>query len=206
MKKAVFLWLLLALTSTSFAQVLFGGRLGISTTDLQPSQLLITNQETLEDFNLAVKDAKFGIHAGIFAKIPLTDLFFIQPEVLFNSNRVDFQRDNAEGILTEKYQYLDIPLVAGMKLGPLKPQLGLVGHVFLRSKSDLFDIEGYQQDFQNLTLGWQGGIGIEIKKVLFDVRYEGNLSKFGNHITVAGQEYAFEERPSRLVFTLGLAF
>jgi hypothetical protein len=57
-----------------------------------------------------------------------------------------------------------------------------------------------------LTVGWQGGIGIEIKKFLLDVRYEGNLSKFGNHITVAGQDYSFDDRVSRLVFTLGVAF
>ncbi|MEM9886998.1 MAG: porin family protein [Bacteroidota bacterium] len=206
MKKTLITYLfLLACTSISIAQVKFGVRLGASTTDLEPSQLLVRNQETLEEFNLAVSDAKFGVHAGLFAKFPITDLIFIQPEILFNSNRVDFRRDDTEGIFTEKYQYLDIPIVAGLQLGPIKPQLGLVGHVFLRSNSD-FDIEGYKQDFNNLTLGWQGGIGIEIKKILFDVRYEGNLSKFGSHIRVAGEEYEFDDRISRLVFTLGLAF
>jgi hypothetical protein len=187
------------------AQILFGVRGGISTNDIEAEQLFITNDETLEAFNLAIADAKFGVHAGLFLKVPITDFFFLQPEVLFNSNRVDFQRDDVEGIFTEKYQNLDIPIIAGFQLGPIKPQLGLVGHVFLRSNSEL-DIEGYRQDFNNLTVGWQGGIGIEIKKFLLDVRYEGNLSKFGNHITVAGQDYSFDDRVSRLVFTLGVAF
>lgn len=205
MKKSIFFALFLISTLGLQAQVKFGLRAGVSTTDLEPNQLLIMNAETLQEFNLAVTNARFGVHAGLFAKIPITDLFFIQPEVLFNSNRVDFQRDDVEGVFQEKYQYLDIPIVAGLQLGPIKPQLGLVGHVFLRSNSEL-DIEGYEQDFSSMTVGWQGGLGIEIKNVLFDVRYEGNLSKFGNHILIAGEEYAFDERISRLVFTLGLAF
>ncbi|MEM8526813.1 MAG: outer membrane beta-barrel protein [Bacteroidota bacterium] len=207
MKKTLILSSLLFAATFAFSQAKFGARLGLSTTDLEPSQLLITNSETLEEFNLAVQDAKFGVHAGLFAKIPITDLFFIQPEILLNSNKVDFQlgTDSLGSVVSEKYQYLDIPLIVGMQLGPIKPQAGLIGHVFLRSNSEL-DIEGYKQDFQNLTLGFQAGLGIEIKKILFDVRYEGNLSKFGNHITVAGQEYKFDDRPSRLVFTLGVAF
>ncbi|MEL6721532.1 MAG: outer membrane beta-barrel protein, partial [Bacteroidota bacterium] len=202
MKKTLILSGLLFATTFAFSQIKFGARLGVSTTDLEAGQLLITNQETLEEFNLAVQDAKFGVHAGLFAKIPITDLFFIQPEILLNSNRVDFQlgADSLGSVVSEKYQYLDIPLIFGMQLGPIKPQAGLIGHVFLRSNSDL-DIEGYKQDFQNLTIGFQAGLGIEIKKILFDVRYEGNLSKFGSHITVAGQEYNFDDRPSRLVFT-----
>ncbi|MEM0994989.1 MAG: porin family protein [Bacteroidota bacterium] len=206
MKKTLITYLLaFAFTTGLMAQAKFGVRLGASTTDLEPGQLLVTNQETLDEFRLSVADAKFGVHAGLFAKLPITDFFFLQPEVLFNSNRVDFQRDDVEGIFTEKYQYLDIPVIAGLQLGPIKPQLGLVGHVFLRSNSD-FDIEGYKQDFSSLTIGWQGGLGIEIKKVLFDVRYEGNLSRFGNHINIGGEAYEFDDRISRLVFTLGLAF
>ena len=206
MKKTLIIYLLsFVFIGSLMSQAKFGVRLGASTTDLEPSQLLITNSETLDEFNLAVSNAKFGVHAGLFAKVPITDLFFIQPEILFNSNSVEFTRDDVEGIFKEKYQYLDIPVIAGVQLGPIKPQLGLVGHVFLRSNSD-FDIEEYKQDFSNLTIGWQGGIGIEIKKILFDVRYEGNLSKFGSHITVGDEEYEFDDRVSRLVFTLGLAF
>ncbi|MEM1326615.1 MAG: porin family protein [Bacteroidota bacterium] len=206
MKHFTILFVCLLLSIATQAQVLFGVRGGFNTTDIEAEQLLITNDETLQAFNLAVADVKFGVHAGLFLKVPITDFIFIQPEVLFNSNRVDFQRDDTEGIFREKYQYLDIPVIAGFQFGPIKPQFGLVGHVFLRSNSEL-DIEGYRQDFRDLTVGWQGGLGLEFgDKFLVDVRYEGNLSKFGNHITVAGEEYAFDDRPSRLVFILGYAF
>ncbi len=206
MKKTILCLAFFSITTTVlFSQARFGIRAGVSTTDLEPSQLLINNPATLQEFNLAVQDAKFGVHAGIFAKFPLTDLFFIQPEVVFNSNRVDFQRGDLNEVFSEKYQYLDIPIIAGLKLGPLKPQIGLVGHVFLNSTSE-FDLESYQQDFQSLTLGWQGGLGLEIKKVFIDLKYEGNFTNFGDHINIGGQSYEFDTSPSRIVLSVGLAF
>ena len=186
------------------AQIKFGLRGGISSMDIEPNQLLISDRDGLDEFTLAVQDAKFGIHAGIFAKIPVGPIF-IQPEILFNSNKVTFTQDNVDGILTEKYQYLDIPVMAGIQLGPIKPQFGLVGHVFIDSMSGL-QIEDYQQDFNSLTIGWQGGLGLELGKILVDLKYEGNFSKFGNHITVGDNEYAFSDRPSRVIVSLGYAF
>lgn len=206
MKKALIFISLLCLFGIQLAQaqVKFGLRGGISTMDIEAQQLLITDANGLDEFTLAVRDAKFGIHAGFFAKIPIGPIF-LQPEVVFNSNKVTFTQDNTEGVLSEKYQYLDIPLIAGIKLGPLKPQIGLVGHVFIDSMSDL-QIEDYQQEFRDLTVGWQGGLGIEVKKVLIDIKYEGNFSRFGNHITVGDNEYAFDDRPSRIILSIGYAF
>lgn len=205
MKKALIIIALFVFGSQfAQAQIKFGLRGGISTMDIEPGQVLISGENSFDDLTLAVKEAKYGIHAGVFAKIPVGPIF-LQPEVVFNSNRVDFTQDNTDGILTEKYQHLDIPVIAGIQLGPLKPQIGLVGHVFLDSMSGL-NIEGYEQDFNDLTLGWQGGLGLEFKKVLIDVKYEGNFSKFGNHINVGGNEYAFDDRPSRVVVSLGYAF
>lgn len=206
MKKALIFVSLFFFIGLQFAtaQIKFGLRGGISTMDIEAGQLLISDRDGLDELTLAVQDAKFGVHAGIFAKVPLGPIF-LQPEILFNSNKVTFTQDNVDGILTEKYQYLDIPVMAGIQLGPIKPQFGLVGHVFLDSASDL-QIEDYQEDFNSLTLGWQGGLGLEFKKILVDVKYEGNFSRFGNHINVGDNEYAFSDRPSRVVVTLGYAF
>ncbi len=206
MKKTIVFIAFFSITTTVlFSQARFGIRAGVSTTDLEPSQLLITNPATRQEFSLAVDDAKFGVHAGIFAKFPLTDFFFLQPEVVFNSNRVDFERGDLNEVFTEKYQYLDIPIIAGLKLGPIKPQIGLVGHVFLNSSSE-FDLESYRQDFQSLTLGWQGGLGLEIKKVFVDLKYEGNFTNFGDHINIGDRSYQFDTSPSRIVLSVGLAF
>lgn len=209
MKKLMFLFAFVAIACSGFSQVKIGLRAGLSTTDVEADQLFINNSNAFDEFTLAVQEAKVGVHAGLFAKIPIGDFFFLQPEVVFNSNRVDYERSellsSISTVFSESYQYLDIPIVAGIQIGPLKPQIGLVGHVFLNSTSE-FDLSAYRQDFESLTIGWQGGLGLEFNKILIDVKYEGNFSKFGNHIVIADQEYAFDDRPSRLIVTLGYAF
>ena len=135
--------------------------------------------------------------------------FFIQPEVIFNSNSVDFRKEdlnNFSEILTEKYQYLDIPFMMGFKFGPLRLQGGPVGHVFLNSKSDLFRINGYSQTFENMTYGWQAGLGLDIWKFVLDFKYEGAFNNFGDHMRIGNQQLEFDDNPGRMVVSLGIAF
>jgi hypothetical protein len=36
------------------------------------------------------------------------------------------------------------------------------------------------------------------------LEYEGNFSEFGNHINIGGQQFSFDDTPSRLIFNLGI--
>ncbi len=137
--------------------------------------------------------------------------FLIQPEFNYHSNTSNFElseltSDPISEVFSEKYQYLDIPLLLGCKIGPLRLMAGPEGHVFLNSTSSLLDIEGYEQDFQTLTLGWQGGIGLDLWNIILDIRYQGNFTNFGDHITFLGQEYEFNDSPSRVLFSVGWLF
>ncbi len=211
MKKLIAL-LLVAYVSvqTAEAQSKFGLLVGLNTTELEPGDFIQFSPQGMEELKLAIKDAKYGVHFGAFGQFQLATLF-IRPEIVYNSTSVDFTLDsiggNPVGIFTEKYQNLNIPVIVGTKLGPVRIGAGPVGHVFLASTSNLTDIEGYKQDFKNLTLGFQAGIGIDLfRKYSFDLRYEGNFNKFGDHIIINGQQYAFSQNPERIIATLGIAF
>jgi len=188
----------------------FGLRAGLSTTEINADEITIS-QQGAQDLGLAIQDANYGIHAGLFAKIPL-GMFFLQPEVLFNSNSVDFRVDevnanDVQQVFEEKYQNLDIPVIFGVKLGPLRPQIGLVGHVFLNSSEGLKEaFTTYRPEFDDFTFGWQGGLGLELGRVLIDLKYEGNFNDFGNHIIIGDTQYNFDESPSRFIATVGFAF
>ncbi|MBL0099591.1 MAG: hypothetical protein IPP49_05645 [Saprospiraceae bacterium] len=101
---------------------------------------------------------------------------------------------------------MDIPVLAGIKLGVLRFQGGIVGHLFINSVSDVVDIKGYEQKFKTATYGWQAGTGLDIWKLRLDLTFEGNLDKFGDHITVGGHPYAFSDAPTRLLLTMGYKF
>lgn len=210
-QRTLILLMFLLLSASVPAQVKFGLGFGMSTTEVHPSDLLITDNSGVENLVMKLENANFGIHGGFLLRIPIHK-FFIQPEVFFNSNSVDFRvQDFSNGNMTEnlfreKYQYLDIPLLLGFKLGPLRLQGGPVGHVFLNCQSQLDQIKGYEKVFEPLTYGWQAGLGVDIWKLYLDLNYEGNFSRFGDHINVFGQHFPFDQRPARFVATVGYLF
>ncbi len=212
MKKSIILFAALLFVSMEMnAQLKAGIRAGISTDQLEQEQLLINNFDDLEDLGIAIGDARYGIHAGFFLQGKI-GRFIIQPEVLFNSNSIDYVvTDFADGnivesIKTESYQNVDIPIMLGLKFGPLRLQGGPVGHFFLNSSSELFDISGYDQKFDEFTWGYQGGVGLDIWKLMFDVKYEGNFNNLGSHFSIRDQDFQFSQTPARIVFSLGYKF
>lgn len=212
MKKLLFACLFSLLSFTAFSQIQFGIRAGLGTTDINPNDLTLLSEDGREALGLAIDDAKFNLFGGFLVRIKINN-FFLQPELIFSSTGVDYEVDdfsNVGNVITsvrnESYQYLDIPVLFGYKAGFLRLMLGVEGHVFLNSTSDLFDFDNYSQNFDGLTLGWQGGIGIDIAKFMLDLRYQGNFSKFGTHIRFAGNEYQFDESPSRLMLSAGFLF
>ncbi len=189
------------------AQVRFGFKGGLSTYDLGNTGVLDIISCS-NNFQLSIQDASYGYHLGLVLQARFSS-FVMQLESVFNSNGVNFSLQDLTNntpalILSERYQNLDIPLLLGLKAGPMRLMAGAVGHYFINSPSDLLDFESYEQRFSDLTYGWQGGIGIDVLNVMFDIRYEGNLSRFGDHIVFAGNSYSFDSRPARLIASLAV--
>ncbi len=212
MRKLIFLFGILLSVNFCFGQVKFGLRTGINTlSNIEGSSLSVTNAETMEVFNLSVREAQYGYHFGAFLRIKAAN-FIIQPEVLFNSDNVDyslkdFGNNNVlNSIGNERYNNLDIPLMFGFKLGPARLMAGPVGHLFISSSSDLLEEEFYESAYEKFTMGWQGGVGIDLWKFTVDLRYEGNFHKFGDHISLFGEDIAFSENQNRVIASLGFKF
>lgn len=210
MKRSILLLVFLVFCVAINAQIKIGLKGGLSTFDIEPSSLILIDQNEVEAFKLQVADAKFGLHLGIFMQA-IVGNFFVQPELIFNSNTVDYSLQDLRGSLgtsirDENFQYLDIPIMLGFRFGPVRIGGGPVGHVFLNSTSDLYDFQGYDQNFQRLTYGWQAGLGLDIWKLHLDFRYEGNFTRFGDHIVFFGRNYSFDNAPSRMIASLGVSF
>lgn len=208
MKKSILIGSVLLLFSGALiGQVKFGIKAGASSTNLNTNELQILDQGGADRLKIALDNSDLGIFGGFVIQFQFGN-FIVQPEVYYNSNSSSFDVDSfsIKQITKEKYQYLDVPVLLGYKLGPLRLMGGPVGHVFLSSTSGLFDFEGYEQDFKDLTLGWQAGIGLDIWKIMVDLRYEGNFSKFGNHINFFGNQYEFDKSPSSFVLSLAWTF
>lgn len=211
MKKLMLLSLCIFSFQMVNAQFKFGVRGGLSTLDVSANKLIVKNKNDIKQFGLSVRDANYGVHLGFFAQAKIGK-FFIQPEVLFNSNSVEYALEDfsdAQVISTlkkESFQNLDLPIMVGAKFGPLRLQGGPVGHVYINNKSDLFDIPGYSQNFDKMTWGYQAGIGLDLWKIIIDVKYEGSFNDFGDHIEFDGKGYSFDDAPGRFIASVGIAF
>jgi hypothetical protein len=56
------------------------------------------------------------------------------------------------------------------------------------------------------TIGYQAGIGLDVGKMALDVRYEGNLSKFGTGIDTGNTTTSFDTRLNQIIVSIGFFF
>lgn len=203
MKKALLLPVFLLTSLACSAQLIWGIKGGAGQTIVSTEELVIQDR-----YRLSVDEIAYGIHGGLFFQLYFKN-FLIQPEFLLNSNRVDYRledlrKPDAGSARSEKYQHLDIPLLLGFQFGALRLQAGPEAHVYLNSTA--FETEGYEQQFENLTFGWQAGAGIQLWSLLLDARYEGNFNDFGDHLTFFNESYTFGSPPNRLLLSLSVMF
>lgn len=183
----------------------FGLKGGVNTQLNKPEDIIIGGGGDTS-LNFGVDKFKFGTQFGGYFRFG--NKVFLQPEIMFNSNKTDYKVGESsvgEVIKNEKYQYLDIPVLVGFKMGPVRFQGGPVGHYFLNSTSELTDFNGYKARFEQFTWGWQAGLNIGTGRFSADIRYEGNFNNQGDHITFFGDQYHFGNNPARLIVGLNIA-
>jgi len=209
MNKTISLILLLFLCSSAFSQIEFGISLGTNSTNVESPT--ISQHSSDEIINLNFKDIEYGYHAGLYTRFKLFGVY-VKPSFLLNSTKVNYSVNKIEGdkiissIKSESFKKLDIPIELGFKLAFLRISAGPVAHIMLDSTSELFEIKEYSQKFKDATYGYWLGAGIDLWKLRLDFNYEGNLSRFADHLTINGQELEFSGKANRYLLTLGYAF
>lgn len=205
MKNLFSIAFLLLLGHAASAQLIsFGLKGGVNTQVRKPADIIIGSGDST--LNFGVDKFKFGTQFGVFVR--LGNKVFLQPELLFNSTKTDYRvRENsfADVIKNEKYQRLDLPVLVGFKMGPLRFHGGPVGHYFLNSNSELTDLNGYKERFKQFTWGWLAGLTLGTGRISADIRYEGNFNNQGDHLTFFGSEYHFSQTPARLIVGVNIA-
>jgi len=203
MKKFIVIALALVLAAPLFSQVKFGLKAGASTdftfTDLNfpGTDVIIQN----------AKDAEWGFQGGVFMRATFA-AFYIQPELLLATatNSVTYDDVEAGGapvIYNQKFNKLNIPVLLGVKVGPLRINAGPAASVMITDPKEI--IEG--ATYKRATFGYQAGLGFDLfKRLTFDVRYEGNLNQFGDEIKIGDETFTLDDRTGALLLQVGLIF
>ena len=165
-----------------------------------------------------VKNVSWGFHGGIFTRINIQTLY-IQPEVVFTSNSFDYSvrefwshisglTPPAPIIKSQRFNRLSVPLLVGMKFGPMRINAGPAADIKIGSPKALIDDPDFKKMYKDAIWGFQAGIGVDLlKAITFDVRYAGSLGeKYGKSITIGNQDYKLNQGQKSFLVSIGIMF
>lgn len=205
MKKLVLILFGVIISTGAFAQFSWGLKAGATSNNFKlEDPITVTAQQTIS----AAQDAAWGFHGGAFFRISMLGIM-VQPEVLFSmaeNNMKVTDAANPDGIVkSQQFNKLDVPIMLGVKLGPVRLMGGPAASVMISSASDLID--DAEDLYKSATFGYQAGVGVDLfKKVTLDVRYEGGLNTFGDEIEVDGQSFTLDGRSNAIIVSAGIMF
>ncbi len=157
-------------------------------------------------FKYATDRAQTGIVAGAFLRLR-GKRWGIQPEFLFSQSASSIKLSSAttEDMQTVKFNRIDIPVMVSYFV---RKNFRLqAGPVYTLRNSTLLNYKQLWTDFQKKsdrgTFGAQAGIGFDVWRFTFDLRYECSLSKLSTELKVGEQSFVFDSRNSALQATLG---
>ncbi len=212
MKKSILIVFSVFLALPAFSQVNFGIKAGVSTTNLKMEDVKTLTSGETEYLVNAIKAANYGFHAGAFVRFSMLGLY-IQPELLFASRTdeytvADAETPTEETIKKQQFNRLDLPVMIGAKLGPVRLNAGPAARLLINSPKDLITDPDFKAMYNNLTFGYQAGIGVDIiKKITVDLRYEGSLQKYQTKIeNTAGTSFTLDDRPNAFLLSVGIMF
>ncbi|WP_235925824.1 porin family protein [Pontibacter burrus] len=166
---------------------------------------------------------KWGFHGGITYNIGLVgDFFSIQPELLYSQKgfkNADTEFSTPLGDVRRvgkvNYNYLDLPILAKVKAGPLYfeggPQASYLLNVNNETKTYLNgDLqsssrdEGSKDGLKEFEVGYAAGVGFALGNSLnLGVRYNGSFSDFVDEDVNFNNDIR-NARHSTIMFTLGI--
>ena len=150
---------------------------------------------------------EIGYQFGLFTKIRVNNVYF-QPELLIATaqNRLDFLNYNGVNGFNPSADFefttLEIPVSIGVNIGNLRLDTG-PGFSLMLSGNEYFLNEkiNVTQEYNQVTILWRLGLGVDINHLLLDFKYEFGLSKTEESLARL-IERELVPRQSQLVFSI----
>lgn len=202
MKKSIAILLFTMMVIPAISQVKFGIKAGAATTTV-PEYQVSTGTIT------PMQDATWGFHGGIFLRAGIGPVY-LQPEIYFATNTYEYnvQTNSVSDILDQSFNRIEIPVLLGLKLGPVRLNAGPSATVPIGRPSALINDPNWDDIYRGTTFGYQAGVGVDIfNTITLDARYGGSLSeRFGDSVQIGNTDFRLDERQPSLILSLGIMF
>jgi len=161
---------------------------------------LVINKST--DLSNINTDNGAGFHVGGMMRINVP-IVYVQPEVLYTNVSADnsFTENGTAVNGTYNMQRIDIPVMAGLKMGPAAFFAGPIASFNLSAPDDIFK-DGYN----SATLGYQLGVGLKLLRFLVEVKYEGCFGDNTTSALVSSSTYPITSHMNMWIISAGYFF
>lgn len=155
--------------------------------------------------NLYVKDADenkmlTGFNLGLFAKLPLSKTFAIQPELYYTTKgaQTTYNSTFVNGTFQYNFNYLELPLLFVVNITDnfnlhVGPYVSYMLNGKVKNKSNVnsvdFDEKINTEDYNKIDAGIAAGAGVDLGAVNLGARYTYGMTKVGKEKTFAGTTY-----------------
>jgi len=176
------------------------GLVFVTTVNAQESQTGIKSQAGIKGglnlSNMTVDDnddsnLKVGFHVGVFDKIAVSEIFAIQPELLYSEKGMKFNYDEsviADGDTKFKLRYIDLPVKLVFNLTEdlnfqVGPYVSYLVSANADTDADVFDAIDIDSDdeldrdnFHSFDYGVTAGLGFDLDPVIIGLNYDLGLN------------------------------
>ncbi len=192
MKKIVVFFMFISCT-ISFSQekqTAFGVKAGLNYGD--------NGKIELNDITSTNANDRIGYHFGVFVRGGITENLYIKPELLYTVNNSTYNLENSKKEYSVKK--LDLPILLGASvLGPIHIFGGPALQYIIENNLEDVKLNSVKNDF---TVGLHFGIGLQLNRINFDVRYERGLSK--NKAESIDNDIKVDSRPEQFIIGLSI--
>jgi hypothetical protein len=148
---------------------------------------------------VADEHLKVGYNLGLFAKLPLSQFFAIQPELLYTTKGAKLTYNNflqGSGEYRFNLNYLELPVLAVFNIGKnfnihAGPYIGFLTSSNIKDVDDDGSVNGVKDlnvdDFNRFDYGLAGGIAVDLSGFTIGARYNYGLREVGKSGNLAGE-------------------
>ena len=141
-----------------------------------------------------------SFNAGLYVKLPITDMIAIQPELLYSRKGAELSYNNlfATGTAKFKLNYIELPVLLKLNLTDnfnihAGPYLAYLVNAQVTNENDngSLDFENTldNEDFNKFDYGVSGGIGFDFDSFSIGARYNYGLQTVGKEQSIGGFTY-----------------
>ncbi len=112
---------------------------------------------------------------------------------------------NPRTYATEKFQFIDMQVMAGLTKKNFRIGVGPIAHVLVANSTELDFIGGFQSKIPPMTFGYKVGLGYDRGGLTLDLNYEMGFRKVGGHLYYINRMARTSNKANILSFTIGIA-